>query len=106
MIIRQYVRRYIKNAQYEMTSWQEENAGRSSYLILYSIIYTEEHMTGFLDKLLIALYRALMDKASKVVTTNITLCFKFLARYCHPKTYQPLVMQAIRNELAAYYAFT
>lgn len=45
MIIRQYVRRYIKNASHEVTDWIDENAARASYLILYSIIYTEDHMT-------------------------------------------------------------
>lgn len=106
MIIRQYVRRYIKNVQHEVSCWIEENAGRASYLLLYSIIYTEDHMTQFLDKLFIALYRAIMERGSKTVMKNIPLSFKYIARYCNPQTYQPLIIQAIRNELAAFYAFT
>jgi hypothetical protein len=88
MIIRQYVRRYIKIIQHEVSDWIEDNAGRASYLMLYSIIYTEDHMTQFLDKLLIALYRAIMERGSKTVMSNIPMCFKFIARYCLPKSYQ------------------
>jgi hypothetical protein len=87
MIIRQYVRRYIKNVQNEVSCWIEENAGRASYLLLYSIIYTEEHMTQFLDRLLIALYRAIMERGSKTVMINIPLSLKYIARYCNPSTY-------------------
>ena len=92
--------------QNEVSCWIEENAGRASYLLLYSIIYTEEHMTQFLDRLLIALYRALMERSSKTVMINIPLSLKYIARYCNPSTYSPLVIQAIRNELAAFYSFT
>jgi hypothetical protein len=68
-----------------------------------TIIYTEEHMTQFLDRLLIALYRLLIERSSKTVMINIPLSIKFIARYCNPSTYSPLYIQPIHKELAAFY---
>jgi hypothetical protein len=87
LILRQYVRRYIKGVEHEVTDWIEEHAGRASYLLLYSIIYSEESMTQFLDKLFVAMYRAIMEKSSKIVLMNIQSSFKLIARYCPTKTY-------------------
>lgn len=37
---------------------------------------------------------------------NVPLSFRLLGRYVNPKSYGPLVIQAIRNELASFYSYT
>jgi len=43
-IVRQYVRRYITSLYLELNDWLVTSRERSSYLVLYSIIYAEEFM--------------------------------------------------------------
>ena len=45
VMVRSYVRRYIKAIYKEMSDWIEENSERTSNLLLYSIIYCEDFMT-------------------------------------------------------------
>ena len=45
ILVRSYVRRYLKALFKEIGDWIEEHAERSSNLLLYSICYTEEFMT-------------------------------------------------------------
>ena len=75
-------------------------------MLLCSIIYTEEFMTQYLDHLLVSLYKGIGEKENKVVMRNLPLCLKYLGRYCPPAGYGPLVLQAIRNELASFYPHT
>jgi hypothetical protein len=63
-------------------------------------------MTQFLDHLLVALYKVVLDNENKILKQNIPLCFKLLGRYCSPKSYGQLVISAIRNELASFYPHT
>ena len=92
MIVRQYVRRYINGIGREVSDWIEDNAARASDLLLYSIIYSEEYMVQFMDKLFINMYRAILEQKSKKVCKNMPLCFKLMARYSLPKAYQILVI--------------
>ena len=73
---------------------------------MYSICYVEEFMTQYLDHLLIAMYKAIVQTENKVVKKNIPICFKLLGRYTQPRSYGPLVISAIRNELASFYTYT
>ena len=63
-------------------------------------------MTQYLDHLLVALYKGIGEKENKVVKKNIPLCLKYLGRYCPPRAYGPLILQALRNELTSYYPHT
>lgn len=44
-----------------------EHRERASWLLLASILYTEEFMTQYLDHLLVALYKGLGEKENKIV---------------------------------------
>mmetsp|Transcript_33001 Transcript_33001/g.50530 ORF Transcript_33001/g.50530 Transcript_33001/m.50530 type:complete len:384 (+) Transcript_33001:1458-2609(+) len=73
---------------------------------MFSICYVEEFMTQYLDHLLVAMYKSVLNKENKVVSKNIPFSFLLLGRYTSPKSYGPLVVQAIRNELASFYQHT
>lgn len=106
ILLRSYVRRYLKALYREIGDWIADHQERASYLLLYSICYVEEFMTQYLDHLLIAMYKAILNQENKLVQKNITLCFRLLGRYVAPKSYGPLVISAIRNELASFYSST
>ena len=106
VLVRSYVRRYIKAIFNELGDWIEENAERTSNLLLYSIIYSEDYMTQFMDEMLVAMYRTILSKTNKVLMKNLPLCFKLLGRYCMPSTYEKLILPAIGNELASCFAYT
>lgn len=63
-------------------------------------------MTQFMDHLLVALYKAVLENENKVVQKNVPLCLKLIGRYCAPRTYETFVLQAIRNELASFLPHT
>ena len=104
--MRSYVRRYIKAIYKEMSDWIEEHTERTSNLLLYSIIYCEDFMTQYMDEMLVAMYKVVLNKKNKVLHSNITRSFKLLGRYCPPETYESLLMLAIKNELASFYPYT
>lgn len=91
---------------HELSDWLETSRERASYLVLYSIIYCEEWMTQFMDNLLVALYKVVLEKSTKNIKNNIELSLKFIGRYCTPKAYQQLIMSALKNELASFYSYT
>ena len=74
-------------------------------MVLYSIIYSEDYMTQFLDNLLVCLYKVVLDKSNKLIKRNIELSIRMIGRYCSPKSYQTLIMSAIKNELASFYSY-
>lgn len=106
MIVRQYVRRYITGLYKEITDWLVLSRERSSNLILFSIIYSEDYMVQFLDNLLVSLYKVVLEKENKIIMTNVPKALTLLGRYCLPSQYRSLVMDAIRNELASFYSYT
>jgi len=70
-LVRQYVRRFIQALYKEVSDWQIENRARASHLLLYSIIYTEEFMVQFLDNLLVALYKTVLEREDKTIKKNV-----------------------------------
>jgi len=54
----------------------------------------------------VCLYKVVLDKSNKTITKNIELSVKMLGRYCSAKSYQTLIMSAIKNELASFYSYT
>jgi len=105
-LVRQYVRRYIHSLYKEVSDWLETSRERSSFLVMYSIIYSEDYMTQFLDNLLVSFYKVVMEKNTKIVRTNIQKSLSLLGRYCSPKSYTSLIMSAMKNELASFYSYT
>lgn len=63
-------------------------------------------MTQFLDNLLVALYKVVLEKENKIIMKNVPYILKLLGRYCMPIHYRTLVMSAIKNELASFYSYT
>ena len=76
------MRRYIKAIFHELGDWLEENAERTSNLLLYSIVYSEDYMVQFMDEMLVKMYKVVLSKSNKVLMKNMPICFKFLGRYC------------------------
>lgn len=60
MLVRSYVRRYIKAIFQELTDWLEENTERTSNLLLFSIIYSEDFMVQFMDEMLVNMYKSVL----------------------------------------------
>jgi len=106
VLVRSYVRRYLKALFKEIGDWIEEHAERASNLLLFSICYSEDYMTHFLDQLLMSMYKSILKNDNKLIQKNIPLCFRLLGRYINPNSWGPLVIQAIRSELASFYSFT
>lgn len=63
-------------------------------------------MTQYLDHLLVAMYKSILNTENKTVMHHVPLCYRMLGRYVNPKSYGPLIISAIKNELASYYATT
>jgi hypothetical protein len=59
-----------------------------------------------MDHLLVAIYKAILNRENKVVTKHIRTSCRLLGRYVKPISYSPLVIKAIRNELASFYSYT
>lgn len=89
-----------------MGDWIEENAERASHLLLFSIVYSEDFMTQFMDEMLVALYKVVLNTTNKVIMKRVSLSFRMLGRYCPPAAYEDLLTSAIKNELASYFPFT
>lgn len=106
ILVRSYVRRYLRALYKEIGDWIQEHQERASHLLLYSICYVEDFMTQYMDHLLVAMYKAILNKECKTVMKNVPHSFRLLGRYVNPSSYGPLVIQAIRNELASFYSYT
>jgi len=100
------VRRYIKAIFHELGDWIEENAERTSNLLLYSIIYSEDYMVQFMDEMLVKMYKVVLSKTNKVLMKNLPKSFHFLGRYCLPSHYEKLILPAISNELSSCFGYT
>ena len=92
ILVRSYVRRYLKALYREITDWIQEHQERASKLLMFSICYVEEFMTQYLDHLLVAMYKSVLNKENKEVIKNIPYCFRLLGRYVTPKSYGPLII--------------
>ena len=105
-LVRSYVRRYLKALYKELTDWIEKNRERAALLLLNCIAYSEDYMTQYLDHLLVALYKVVLEADNPIVMQRIPICLKLLGRFCTPESYGTLMLQAVRSELAAHIPFT
>lgn len=53
-----------------------------------------------------ALYKVVLEKENKIIMKNVPHILVLLGRYCMPKHYRSLVIDAIKNELASFYSYT
>lgn len=106
LLVKSYVRRYLKALYRELGDWIDENQTRAARLLKYSICYVEEFMTQYCDHLLVAMYKAILNQENKVVKSHLPYCFRLLGRYVSPKSYGPLIIDAIENKIASFYAYT
>jgi len=67
ILVRSYVRRYLKALYKELADWIEISQERAVKLLMYSICYVEEFMTQYMDHLLVAIYKAIQNKENKIV---------------------------------------
>lgn len=63
-------------------------------------------MTQFMDHLLVSLYKVVLENENKQVQKNIPLCLKLIGRYCAPRAYETMILQAMRNELESFLPHT
>ena len=106
ILVRSYVRRYLKALYKELGDWIEIAQERAVKLLMYSICYVEEFMTQYMDHLLVAIYKAIQNKENKVVSKHIVTSCRLLGRYVKASQYSPFIIRAIRNELASFYSYT
>ena len=52
------------------------------------------------------MYKSILNVENKVVARNVPYCYRLLGRYTAAKSYGPLIISAIKNELASVYATT
>lgn len=100
------MRRYIKAIFHELDDWIEANTERTSNLLLFSVIYSEDFMVQYMDECLVKMYKVVLQNKNKVISRNVRLSFKFIGRYCLPYTYEKMIIPAISNELASCFAHT
>lgn len=106
ILVRSYVRRYLKALYGEIGSWIEEHQLRAANLLVYSVSYVEEYMTQYMDHLLVAMYKAILRKDSQKIVDRVSETFRLLGRYVQPTAYMVFVVKAMSNQLASFYAYT
>lgn len=69
--------------------------------MFYFTVYTEEYMIQFLDHLFIGLYKGVVDidNIGTEVETWILMMFRYLGRYCEPKSYISLLNSAFDGSI-------
>ncbi len=80
----------------ELEDWQEDNRERSVNLLLCSLVYSEGNITQFVDKMLLPIYKALVQPSTKVIAEKLPICITLLGQYLNPKVYLPLLFTALK----------
>ena len=106
ILVRSYVKRYLKALYNEIQSWQTDHQMRAANLLWISICYVEEFMTQHMDHLLVALYKACLNKDDIKIVHKVKETLKLLGRYTLPKNYGQFLSKAVGNDLASYYGYT
>jgi hypothetical protein len=84
ILIKKYVRRYIKNLCKEFDSIEESIRVRVANLMLFSIVFTEEHITEYLDEILLCFEKELSrtKNFNKEIQEIIAKTLKLIGRFC------------------------
>lgn len=106
LLVRAYVRRFLKALYGEIGSWIEAHQLRAAHLLMYSVCYVEEFMTQYMDHLLVAMYKAILRKDNDKILVMVKDIFRLMGRYVAPKSYMLFLIKAMSNQLASYYAYT
>jgi len=104
MLVKNYMKRYFNAILRELEDWQEENRERSVNLLLCSLVYAEGHVTQFMDKLFVPIYKALIQSQNKIIAQKLPLCIMLIGQYVNFKAYLPIVLTALKGDLLAEYA--
>jgi hypothetical protein len=97
LLIKKYVRRYIKNLCKEFDSIEESIRLRVANLLLFSILYTEEHIYEYLDQILLCFERELSKtkNVKKDLHEPIIKALKLLGRFCDYESISNLLFPTI-----------
>ena len=98
IVIRSYVRRYLKAIYRELSDWILENRARAAHLLQSLIIYAEDYIMQNLDHLLLSIYKAILEKEDMEVKVQLETSAKLLGRYCSPEAYMPFFFSALSGE--------
>jgi hypothetical protein len=61
-------------------------------------------MTQYLDKMMLPLYKALIQSPTKTINEKLPICITLLGQYLPIKTYLPLISTALKGDFLAEYA--
>jgi hypothetical protein len=111
LLVRKYLRRYIKNLCKEYESIEEGIKIRVSNLILYSIIYAEDSIIEYLDQIFLCFQKEITRvKAGKGITKDsvqivepMIKSLKLLGRFCDYESITKLIYPTIVGDLNASY---
>jgi hypothetical protein len=105
ILIKKYVRRYIKNLCKEIDSIEESIRVKVANLILFSIAFTEEHITEYLDQILLCFERELSKtkNTNKEVQAAMIQSLKLLGKFCDYDSISNLIFPTIEGNLNANY---
>jgi hypothetical protein len=114
LLIKKYLRRFIKNLTREFDSIEEGIRVRVSKLILFSIIYSEDSIVEYLDQILLCFEKEFVKLSSQTNIKGATLSsneiiepiiksLKMLGRFCDYDSITNLIFPTILGELNANY---
>jgi len=108
LLVKKYLRRYIKNLCKEFNSIEETIRARISNLLLFSVIYSEDAVIEFLDQILFSLARELVknkpNKQNMPILEPIYKTLKILGRFCDFDSIANLIFPTLLGDLNANYA--
>nr|CAD7452162.1 unnamed protein product [Timema tahoe] len=80
----------------ELGDWQVDVRLKASQLLCQLVLNAETHLTHHLEKLLVAMYRAVQDDDARVVE-NVEKAAKYLAHFVPPNVTLSLVLPAMED---------
>jgi hypothetical protein len=109
LLIKKYLRRYIKNLCKEYESIEESIKIKVSNLILFSIIFAEDGVTEFLDEIILCFEREIVrikggrgtNRDSNKIIEPLYLALKFVGRYCDYDSVTKLIFPTLVGDLNA-----
>ena len=78
IIIRNYVRRFIIAICKELDDWIEDTRERAVNLLLCTIVYTEDFLTQYFDKIMLPLFKIVMTTSNKLIKNKLPICMRLL----------------------------
>jgi hypothetical protein len=102
LLVKKYVRRYIKNLCKDFYAIEDAIRIRVANLILFSIIYAEDHLIEYLHEIFLCFERELSrsnEKWVKDIVDPIEKALRFLGRYCDYESVAKLIYPTIEVKL-------